>query len=103
MFSAASFGFTGNASIVPMMDFLLGKVQTMTQGTPNTVFTYKWYYGLYGQDTWKVSRRLTANSLRWELFLPQGLNNGAKQLQHGSFSKGQRHPLRMPGRASLRR
>ena len=30
-----------------MLDFLLGKVQTMTQGSPNTVFTNKWYYGLY--------------------------------------------------------
>ena len=78
VFSAASFGFTGNASGAGMLDFLLGKVQTMTQGTPNTTFTYKWYYGLYGQDTWKISRHLTANlGVRWEPFLPQGINNGA--------------------------
>ena len=78
VFSAAAFGFNGVASGAGMSDFLLGRLGTLTQGLPNTVFTYKWYYGLYGQDTWKVSRRLTANvGLRWEPFLPQGLNNGA--------------------------
>jgi hypothetical protein len=82
VFSAASFGFTGSAangsSGVSMIDFLLGRQQSMTQGTPNTTFTHKWYYGFYGQDTWKVSRKLTANlGLRWEPFLPQGINNGA--------------------------
>ncbi len=78
VFSAATFGFTGIASGSGMSDFLLGQVGTLTQGTPNTTFTYKWYYGLYAQDTWKLSRRLTANlGLRWEPFLPQGITNGA--------------------------
>ncbi len=78
VFSAASFGFTGIASGNGMADFLLGRAGTLTQGTPNTAFTTKWYYGLYGQDAWKISRRLTANlGLRWEPFLPQRLNNGA--------------------------
>jgi len=92
VFSAASFGFTGAASGTGLADFLLGKVQTMTQGSPNTVFTNKWYYGLYGQDTWKVSRRLTANlGLRWEPFLPQGLNNGAVyNFSLDAFNKGTR-------------
>lgn len=38
----------------------------------------KWYVGLYGQDTWKLSPHLTATmGLRWEPFLPQDVNNGA--------------------------
>ncbi|HYR83735.1 MAG TPA: TonB-dependent receptor [Terriglobia bacterium] len=78
VFSAIAFGFTGLASGLGMSDFLLGRLGTLTQGTPNTTFTHKWYHGLYAQDTWKVSRRLTANlGLRWEPFLPQGINNGA--------------------------
>ena len=57
---------------------MLGQSSGLTQATPNTVFTTKWGHSLYGQDTWKVSRRLTFNlGVRWEPFLPQSLNNGA--------------------------
>src|SRR5437879_2659380 len=61
-----------------MAYFLLVQVSSMTQGLPNTVFTTRIGYGFYGQDAWKVSRRLTVNmGVRWEPFLPQKLNNGA--------------------------
>ena len=61
-----------------MVDFLLGRVGQMTQGSPNTTFTNKNYFSLYAQDSWKVSRRLTLSyGVRWEPFLPQGINNGA--------------------------
>src|SRR5262249_5438782 len=80
VYSSATFSFTGlpTATGVAMSDFLLGQIGSMTQGLPNTVFTTRTGYGLYGQDAWKVSRRLTVNmGIRWEPFLPQKLNNGA--------------------------
>lgn len=78
VFSAATFNFNGQTTNLGMADFLLGQMSSMTQGSPNTTFTSKWYYGLYGQDAWKATRKLTINlGLRWEPFLPQKINNGA--------------------------
>jgi len=78
VFSSIAFGFNGIASGSGMSDFLLGRLGTLTQGVPNTTFTYKWYHGVYGQDTWKITPRLTLNAgVRWEPFLPQGFTNGA--------------------------
>lgn len=88
--SAAAFAFSTIATGLGMSDFLLGQVGTLTQGVPNTTFTYKWGYSLYGQDTWKVSRRLTLNlGVRWEPFLPQGISNGAVyNFSWDNFNKG---------------
>lgn len=78
VYSAGSFGFTGAATGAGLADFIAGDLDTFTQGVPNTLFVTKWYVGLYGQDTWKVSPHLTATlGLRWEPFLPQQVNNGA--------------------------
>ena len=94
VFSSATFNFTGlpTASGAPMTDFLLGQIGSMTQGSPNTVFTTKYGYGLYAQDTWKITRRLTVNAgIRWEPFLPQRLNNGAVyNFDFDRFNKGVR-------------
>ena len=38
----------------------------------------QWYLGLYAQDTWRASRRLTVNAgVRWEPYFGQNLLNGA--------------------------
>jgi hypothetical protein len=89
--SVGSFTFSGTQFTgLGLADFLLGQAISFQQSTPNTVFTTKWGHSLYGQDTWKVSRRLTVNlGVRWEPFLPQSLNNGAVfTFSQDRFNKG---------------
>ena len=63
--------FTGQASGLALADFLLGRVNTLDQSGLAGVAFYQWYQGLYAQDTWKVSKKLTVNiGLRGALIKP---------------------------------
>jgi hypothetical protein len=71
----------GAVTGLPLSDFLLGKLSGtngLQQAAPNTLDMTQTYVGLYAQDTWRVSSRITLNyGLRWEPYLPQQLVNGA--------------------------
>jgi hypothetical protein len=58
---------TGNA----MGDFLLGNMTEIRQSMPGLLSPVQHYVGLYAQDTWRATPRLTLNyGVRWEPFLP---------------------------------
>jgi hypothetical protein len=58
---------TGNA----LGDFMLGNMTQIRQSMPGLLSPVQHYVGVYAQDTWRASGRLTLNyGVRWEPFLP---------------------------------
>ena len=65
-----NFGFNGQATGLSMADFLLGKAATFTQGGIQYDYERYLYIGLYVQDNWKITPRMTISAgLRWEPFI----------------------------------
>jgi len=70
--SMGPISFNGAVTGLPLADFLLGKVFEYRQSAPFVQDITQLYVGLYGQDTWRVSSKLTLNyGLRWEPWFPQ--------------------------------
>jgi hypothetical protein len=60
--------FDGSVSgVSPLVDFLEGRPVTWSQGTLYGFYSRQTYQALYIQDSWKITKRLTANfGVRWE-------------------------------------
>ena len=68
--ATGKFTFNGSVTGLSMADFMVGQAATWVQGNPNPFYNHQNYVGLYAQDTWKVTPRLTINyGLRWEPYL----------------------------------
>ena len=80
VFSAGSFTVTGSHTGSALADFLIGRMSTFEQATPNLNPTKHEYVALYMTDSWKVNQRWTLNyGLRWEPDLPDILKFGTVQ------------------------
>lgn len=80
--------FGANFSGLAIADFLLGREQSFTEGSPNAGRPRTIESDLFLQDDWKASKRLTLNlGLRWDPFLPyHDLNVALSQLRLGEQS-----------------
>ncbi len=57
--------------------FLLGDVSSFNRFVSSTLDAseHQWRYFFYGQDTWRITPKLTLNyGLRWELYMPETVN-----------------------------
>ena len=63
--------FNGSVTGLPLADFLLGDAVSWAQGNPNFFYNRQNYIGLYVQDSWKMTPRLTLSyGVRWEPYFP---------------------------------
>jgi len=100
--SAGTFNFNGNQTGLPLADFMLGRVFEFRQAPPFELDIKQKYFGLYGQDTWKLSPKVTMNyGVRWEPWFPQQHQRGqVYNFDYGRLASGQRstvYPQAPPG------
>jgi hypothetical protein len=70
--------FDGSITGTGMSDFLTGRLVSLEHSRPGELDMDQWYIGLYGQDTWRMTSRVTLNAgLRWEPFFGPNIRNNA--------------------------
>jgi hypothetical protein len=70
--------FNGSATGLGLADLLVGRVTSVEHGGPNRVIVNNWHMGLYAQDSWRASSRVTVNAgVRWEPYFGQNVENNA--------------------------
>ena len=88
--AVGSVAFTATNTGLSMGDYILGRMNTFSQQNITTHYPRQDYLGMYIQDTWKASSRLTVNAgVRWEPFLGQRDKQGRMlHFQNDWFDQG---------------
>ena len=87
--------FNGQVTGLGLADFMLGRLAILEHGGPGGADPSQFYLGLYGQDSWRATSRLTINAgLRWEPFFGQQMGHqgafGTPIFNWDNFSRGVR-------------
>jgi hypothetical protein len=76
--SSGDFNFSGASTGLGLADFMTGQASLVRHGAPGVLNMHQYYVGAFGQDTWRVTDRVTVNmGLRWEPYFGQTVENGA--------------------------
>ncbi|HYA23337.1 MAG TPA: TonB-dependent receptor [Terriglobales bacterium] len=63
--------FTGTETGIDFADFLIGAPDSLTQASLQLLDSRSKYYGLFAQDSWRITSNLVFNyGLRWEASMP---------------------------------
>ncbi|SEC00168.1 TonB-dependent receptor [Terriglobus roseus] len=96
-------GTVNGGNTAGFADFLTGQVSTFSQGAADYE-NDRWHYvAFYGQDSWKVTKHLTANyGLRWEPYIPfYNVNSHAENFDIARFNAGQKSSVYTAAPAGL--
>jgi len=85
-----NFTFNGQNTGLGLADFLLGRPSAFTQGSRIGNQFHHWYEGVYVEDAWRATSRVTVNAgIRWEPYSGQQIDEGSvAHFSRDAFSKG---------------
>ncbi len=86
----------GGIGGIDLATFLFGNVSSFNRfvSTSLTAAEHQWRYFFYGQDTWRITPKLTLNyGLRWEIYTPETVNGKGQ----GGFANPQQGIIRVAG------
>lgn len=64
------FEFNGTVTGLALADFMVGRASAFSHASPNKNTNHQWYIGVYGQDAWRATDRITLNlGLRWDPYM----------------------------------
>ena len=82
--------FNGQNTGLGLGDFLLGRPSAFVQGNKVGVAFHHWYKGIYVQDAWRATDRITINGgLRWEPYTGEEFHDtSVAHYSHDAFLRG---------------
>ena len=86
----------GGIGGLDLATFLFGNVSSFNRfvSTSLTAAEHQWRYFFYGQDTWRITPKLTLNyGLRWEIYTPESVNGKG----NGGFANPEQGIIRVAG------